>query len=206
METPARNKRRNRGKTTEILLRAAMDCVIEQGPGALTITAVAQRAGYDKVLIYRYFGSLEGLKEAIVASTSLYPAPADTVSSARDRSGNPLESIASTLKHLIEATPLARALVIHRWHAGSDPLAKGLADARAKWLNGSIATVRNEWPDPQALTIAQLLAEEATATGEDLAWQLRTTLQFADDWHWPATEPDEAQQSVDPDVLPDNLL
>lgn len=205
METPARHKRRNRSKTTEILLRAAVDCIIEYGPAALTITAVAQRASYDKVLIYRYFGSLDGLKEAIAGEAGLYPSAAEVIGAARGVRGNPLKAVAAALQRLIEAMPLARALVIHRWHAGNDPLAGGLAQARAQWLSEMVEAVRSEWPDPQALGTVQLLAEEAAATGEDLAWRFRATLQLADGWQWPPDSEDRTQP-VALDTLPDNLL
>lgn len=69
---PAR--RRNRAKT-EADLRAAVEALlIEGGFGALTPSAVARRAGVDKMLIYRYFGDLEGLVRSIAFAPDFFPA------------------------------------------------------------------------------------------------------------------------------------
>jgi len=52
---------KDRQNTEQRLLQAAGEIVLEKGFSALGVNAVAQRAGVSKMLIYRYFGSLEGL-------------------------------------------------------------------------------------------------------------------------------------------------
>lgn len=59
-------KRRNRQLTMERILRAMGDVMAERGTEKAGINAVAERAGVNKVLIYRYFGGWNGLLEAYV--------------------------------------------------------------------------------------------------------------------------------------------
>jgi AcrR family transcriptional regulator len=65
--------RRNRPQT-EAKLRAAIESLLAKGGfGALTPTAVAKEAGVDKMLIYRYFGDLKGLVEAVARAPDFFP-------------------------------------------------------------------------------------------------------------------------------------
>lgn len=59
-------KRRNRQMTMERILRAMGEVMAERGTDKAGINAVAERAGVNKVLIYRYFGGWNGLLEAYV--------------------------------------------------------------------------------------------------------------------------------------------
>lgn len=52
---------RNRGQTELRLIEATESLIIEKGFEKLGVRAVAEKAGVDKTLIYRYFGSLDGL-------------------------------------------------------------------------------------------------------------------------------------------------
>ena len=56
---------RDKEGTKEKLLQAAIALLTEEGFDALGVNAVADRAGVSKVLLYRYFGSLEGLYEEL---------------------------------------------------------------------------------------------------------------------------------------------
>ena len=67
-ETP-----RNRPRT-EARLREALAVVLAEGGfAALTPSAVARQAGVDKMLIYRYFGGLDGLVEAVANGPDFFP-------------------------------------------------------------------------------------------------------------------------------------
>ncbi|GAB3896236.1 TetR/AcrR family transcriptional regulator [Spirosoma agri] len=59
-------KRRNRQMTMERILRAMGEVMAERGTEKAGINAVAEKAGVNKVLIYRYFGGWNGLLEAYV--------------------------------------------------------------------------------------------------------------------------------------------
>lgn len=62
-ETPIRG----RNATIARILKAASELLAESGFQNFGVNAVARRAGCDKQLIYRYFGGMEGLVDAIGA-------------------------------------------------------------------------------------------------------------------------------------------
>jgi AcrR family transcriptional regulator len=65
--------RRNRSQTEARLRRAVEELLVEGGFAALTPTAVGQRAGVNKMLIYRYFGDLPGLVRSIAYAEDFFP-------------------------------------------------------------------------------------------------------------------------------------
>ena len=58
---------RDRDRTEAAIVAAARDVLAETGFQGFGINAVARRAACDKQLIYRYFGGIEGLVDAIGA-------------------------------------------------------------------------------------------------------------------------------------------
>lgn len=64
---------RNRPRTEAKLRAAVMALLVEGGFGALTPSAVAKTAGVDKMLIYRYFGGMDGLVAAIANGPDFFP-------------------------------------------------------------------------------------------------------------------------------------
>ena len=60
-------KTRNREETARTILEAARAVLSDDGFAGFGINAIARRAGCDKQLVYRYFGGLEGLIDAIGA-------------------------------------------------------------------------------------------------------------------------------------------
>jgi AcrR family transcriptional regulator len=72
MSTSARPARRRRATRTpsrdiqEALVDAAETVLIREGPGAVTVRAVAQEAGVAPMGVYSRFGSKEGLVEALL--------------------------------------------------------------------------------------------------------------------------------------------
>ena len=65
--------RRNRRQTEAKLRQAVEDLLVEGGFSALTPSAVGQRAGVNKMLIYRYFGDLPGLVRSIAYAEDFFP-------------------------------------------------------------------------------------------------------------------------------------
>ena len=59
-------KRRNRLATMERILKATQTIMASRGVDKTGINAIAEEAGANKVLLYRYFGGLNGLIEAYV--------------------------------------------------------------------------------------------------------------------------------------------
>lgn len=66
--------RRNRPATEQKLLDAARSLTIEAGFPGCGINQVARLAGVDKVLIYRYFGDIDGLLNGLAERTAFFPA------------------------------------------------------------------------------------------------------------------------------------
>jgi AcrR family transcriptional regulator len=60
-----KSRPRDRQATRRAILFAAREVIAESGFQEFGINAVARRAGCDKQLVYRYFGGLEGLIDAI---------------------------------------------------------------------------------------------------------------------------------------------
>lgn len=58
-------KIRDRARTEEAIIAAARTVLAEQGFQGFGINAIARQAGCDKQLLYRYYGGLEGLADAI---------------------------------------------------------------------------------------------------------------------------------------------
>ena len=65
---------RDRFATRAAIIESAAEIVAARGVGALGINALADAAQCDKVLIYRYFGGLDGVLEALGAERMLWPA------------------------------------------------------------------------------------------------------------------------------------
>jgi len=64
---------KNREKTEAKLIQSVAEVLAEKGFGKLGVNAVARQAGVDKVLIYRYFGDINGLMEAYAKSSDFWP-------------------------------------------------------------------------------------------------------------------------------------
>jgi len=64
--TPAKRPR-DRESAERAILQAAKDVLAEDGFQGFGVNAIARAAGYDKQLVYRYFGGVDGLIDAIGA-------------------------------------------------------------------------------------------------------------------------------------------
>lgn len=67
MSNEMKSKSRDRDETERRILEAAMAVLAEGGHQEFGVNAIARRAACDKQLLYRYFGGLEGLADAIGA-------------------------------------------------------------------------------------------------------------------------------------------
>lgn len=65
--------RKNKEHTKRRILRTVERLLVDEGFSALGINRIAAEAGVAKVLIYRYFGDLEGLLDAFVKSADFWP-------------------------------------------------------------------------------------------------------------------------------------
>ena len=58
-------RQRDRERTKQMLIDAALAIIREEGFTEMGVNAVSARAGVSKVLLYRYFGGLDGLYRAV---------------------------------------------------------------------------------------------------------------------------------------------
>jgi len=70
---PRSREKRDRRSTEEAIVRAFENVMLREGVEGLGVNAVAQEAGVNKVLIYRYFGDLPGLARHWVANSTFWP-------------------------------------------------------------------------------------------------------------------------------------
>jgi AcrR family transcriptional regulator len=65
--------KRNRAATTERIMNALEQVLAEQGIEGVSMILVAEKAAVSKVILYRYFGNLDGLLEAYLHTDRLLP-------------------------------------------------------------------------------------------------------------------------------------
>jgi AcrR family transcriptional regulator len=68
-----RERERDRFATRAAILQNAAELVAAHGVGELRVNGLADAAGCDKVLIYRYFGGLDGVLQALGVERMLWP-------------------------------------------------------------------------------------------------------------------------------------
>ena len=127
---------RSRPKTEEKFQNAVLQLVAEEGCGSLGINAVAQIAGADKVLIYRYFGDFEGLLKRVAESRPWLPTGAEVLRalpSGQSAAATTLRQIEATILHHVRADASTHQLV--RWRrAGFCPICRNFSQEwRALW-------------------------------------------------------------------------
>jgi len=134
-----RKGERDKDKTKRALIAATGKVLARDGFARLGVNAVAAEAGADKVLIYRYFGGMEGLMEAYGRSGVFWPtveevigedverlramAPGAAVAEVLERYGQALRARPVTLEILawesVERNALTAILEDHRQKMGA---------------------------------------------------------------------------------------
>jgi AcrR family transcriptional regulator len=163
------NRKRDRGATEERVLDAAAELLARDGAGALGVNALAKEAGCDKQLIYRYFGGLDGVMEAL--GERVAERLAQALDLHRPAGGSAVEVNAALARGLIaayRADPLLARLKAAEWSSPGGAFA-GFAKARGKVLSAWAAAWRSrsetapEDRDTAALTALVVGAIEAAA-------------------------------------------
>jgi len=137
---------RSRPKTEEKFQNAVLQLLVKEGCGALGINAVAQQAGADKVLIYRYFGDLNGLLQRVAESRQWLPTGEDLLSVLRSGESDALRLLRKIEKTLLlhiraDASTPTRPLAASQHLPNLQPIHKRVAQAL-----GNTAEAPNEWP------------------------------------------------------------
>jgi AcrR family transcriptional regulator len=153
-------KLHNRARTEAAILSAARDLLAADGFQGLGVNAVARRAGCDKQLIYRYFGGIEGLVDAIGLGLANWI----TDSLAGNPDQPPPASYAELMERLVigflaafRANPLVQKIAAWELSERSEHVSR-LAAARSAALSRWIVTVRGQMIPPPATDAAAINA------------------------------------------------
>jgi AcrR family transcriptional regulator len=139
---------RNRDDTRAAILAAAQSLLADEGFSGFGINALARRSGFDKQLIYRYFGGLDGLVDALGEALASWVAtrlePVLAPESGRDPGpgyGDLLEAVIHAYLDALRADSLMQKLVA--WELSDpSPHVRRPADQRALALADLVARLR----------------------------------------------------------------
>jgi AcrR family transcriptional regulator len=154
--------RRDREATKERLLEAAVEVLSTKGFDSLGVNAVAERAGVSKVLIYRYFGSLEGLLEEV--GRRLDPASIGAMEKLverrlREGASVPevLEESLFELQARLEKDPLTQALLV--WELSTEnELTRSFARVREEAGERLNRVIRRHLPKESDIDLEAVIA------------------------------------------------
>ena len=151
---------RDRSATERAILKAAKNLLAEEGFQNFGINAVARRAGCDKQLIYRYYGGLDGLVEAIGADLGNWVKdriPEDTGGMFLLTYGDLMEKLALYFMDALREDPLVCKIVA--WEVSdSSPQVTRLAEARAKSLAKWLERMKGSLAAPKGVDTAAVNA------------------------------------------------
>jgi AcrR family transcriptional regulator len=186
---------RDRGATEKAILRAAKALLSEEGFQNFGINAVARRAGCDKQLIYRYYGGLNGLVEAIGSDLGTWVRdriPEDTGGMFLLTYGDLMERLALLFLQALRDDPLMRRIVAWEVSENTEQVRR-LAESRSKALSQWLERMKGSLAPPKGVDAAavnailiaaiQHLVLSASAGGQCAGLALKTPK----DWEKAAT-------------------
>ncbi len=145
-QKPPAARPRNRDETRAAILAAAQSLLAEEGFSGFGVNALARCSGFDKQLIYRYFGGLDGLVDALGetlagwVSTHLAPALDQNPGPGY---GDLLEAVLIAYLDALRGDSLMQKLVA--WELSDpSPQVRRLSDQRAKAMGELVARLRGE--------------------------------------------------------------
>lgn len=145
-------KTRDRSATTQAIVDAAKETLAEDGFQNFGVNAIARRAVCDKQLIYRYFGNLEGLCEAVGEELARdLTEKLSAVATVQPRTyGAMVETLALRLLELLLSDPILRQINV--WEtAAPSPLVAKLSAARSKRMMQWMAELRGDLRPPDGV-------------------------------------------------------
>jgi AcrR family transcriptional regulator len=71
-KAPLRRKTRDADATRDRILKSVAAIILRDGLASVGVNALAREAGCDKVLIYRYFGDLDGVYDAFAKNSDFW--------------------------------------------------------------------------------------------------------------------------------------
>jgi AcrR family transcriptional regulator len=150
--TPAaetHDRTRDRSRTEEAILDAARTVLVEKGFGGWGINGIARAAGCDKQLIYRYYGGLDGLAEALgtqiaqETEAALTALPVPEV----DSYGTLIAALIDAQLHVLRSHPVMQRIIA--WELSeANALTRAFAEARSRALMAWFAQVKRDFTAP----------------------------------------------------------
>jgi AcrR family transcriptional regulator len=146
---------RDKERTKQKLIDATIDIIREQGFDAVGVNAIAERAGVSKILIYRYFGSVAGLFQAVAERLDPLQARA-------------AEALIKQLPHGASPTSVLEQMIVGLHMAlKNDPLTKQLVIWELTHQN-EITTVLSQSREQMGLDLTERFAALLDAEGKDV--------------------------------------
>jgi AcrR family transcriptional regulator len=200
-------RKRSRSNTEQRFQDAVLELVAESGCAELGVNLVAQRAGADKVLIYRYFGDLDGLLQCVAESRNWFPDCDELCDGLPTDPAHLLSLLARRISQHIRTDAATHKLALWR-HAVQNPLTKQYtSEWKTLWQKlpkllsqGLDYNAREDWAKACALLA---LSVQADLAGE--AIDLKSLDAFSAQLEAPQLLED-SDSFEDSDVLPTNLL
>lgn len=151
---------RDRNATTARILKAASELLAESGFQNFGVNAVARRAGCDKQLIYRYFGGMDGLVDAIgveLAGWVERKMPENGGGGFLLTYGDLVERLLLLFMEALRDDPLMKKIMA--WEISENsPEVRRLSEARSKSLALWIDRVRGKMQPPKGVDQSTLNA------------------------------------------------
>lgn len=144
---------RDRGATEKAILNAAKALLAEEGFQNFGINAVARKAGCDKQLIYRYYGGLNGLVDAIGADLGTWVKdriPEDTGGMFLLTYGDLMERLSLLFLQALRDDPLMRRIVAWEVSENTEQVRR-LSEARSKALAAWLERMRGSLTPPKGV-------------------------------------------------------
>lgn len=136
---------RDREATEQKFIGAAARVIARDGAAGLGINAIAAEAGADKKLIYRYFGGLDGLLEAMGANTALWIG--DSLSASSGDYGQRMAAVFSAYAANLRRDPVLQKLLAWELAEPSDTLRR-IDAARSKAMFAMVPKLRGDETPP----------------------------------------------------------
>ncbi|ABS62508.1 transcriptional regulator, TetR family [Parvibaculum lavamentivorans DS-1] len=151
--------RRDRAKTEKAILDAVARLILREGLSGVGVNALAREAGIDKVLIYRYFGNLDGVYRAYAENGDFWWTAEDIIGGA-ERASTLADALKSGFRrHAAEMRrrPVTLA-VIGAETANRTPLVVALEEVRERRALELMDAVFARYEMPEHIDLPALTA------------------------------------------------
>lgn len=146
------DRTRDRSRTEEAILAAARSVLVEKGFGGWGVNAIARAAGCDKQLIYRYYGGLDGLAEALGTQIAL-ETEAALAAVCAPHVASYAELMAALIDaqlHVLRSHPVMQRMIA--WELSeANALTRAFAEARSRALISWFAELKGDFAAPAGI-------------------------------------------------------